>query len=219
LLDSDTEQALDIIELTFGIIDSDLRKLKDWEMQRHRIRQSPDSAIEELNKRFRQHGIGYQFESGQLIKMSSDHVYEQVAVPAIRLLHAQEFAGVSKEFLSAHEHYRHGRFDSAIGEASNALESTIKTIFDRRKIPYDKHWTANKLIRKFFEADLTPEYLASSFESLIKILQGPPTVRNRESGHGEGSLPREIPPYLAEYALDSAAAGILFFVRAHLSAK
>jgi hypothetical protein len=219
LLHSDTGQALDIIELTFRLIDSDLRKLSERDRQRRRIRQSPDKAIEELNKRFRQHGIGYRFESGQVIKMSSDHIYEQATAPAIRLLHAQEFTGPSNEFLAAYEHYRHGRYDSAIGEASNALESTIKTIFEKREIPYGKNWTANQLIRKFFETGLIPTYLQSSFENLINAIQGLPTIRSKESAHGEGAVPVEIPQYLAEYALNAAAAAILFFVGAHMSAK
>ena len=137
LLESNTEQGLDIIELTFRLIDTKLRKLKDWERQRHGIRQSPDSAIRELNERFRQHAIGYRFESGQVIKMSSDYLHEQVTLPAIRLLNAEGFAGASREFMVAHDHYRHGRYDVAIGEASNSLESTIKTIFDKRGITYE----------------------------------------------------------------------------------
>lgn len=217
LLASGTEQALDIIELTFGIIDSEIRKLNDWERQRHRIGLSPDNAIQELNKRFRQHGIGFRFEAGQLVKMSSDYLHEQVTLPAIRLLNAEGFAGASREFMVAHDEYRHGRYDVAIGEASNSLESTIKTIFDKRGITYGERSTANQLIRKFFEAGLVPQYLMSSFENLINTLQGLPTVRNKESAHGEGSAPKQVPPFLAEYALNAAATAILFFVGAHVA--
>jgi Domain of unknown function (DUF7014)/AbiJ N-terminal domain 4 len=217
LLESDTEKALDIIELTFRLIDSALRKLSDWERQRHRIRQSPDSAIQELNKRFRQHAIGYRFESGQVIKMSSDYLHEQVTLPAIRLLNTEGFAGASREFMVAHDHYRHGRYDVAIGEASNSLESTIKTIFDKQGITYRERSTANQLIRKFFETGLVPEYLRSSFENLINTLQGLPTVRSKESAHGEGLAPKQVPPFFAEYALNAAATAILFFVAAHVS--
>jgi hypothetical protein len=54
---------------------------------------------------------------------------------------------------------------------------------------------------------------------LGNILQGVPTIRSKESAHGEGAVPRDVPSYLAEYALNATAAAILFFVRAHLSKK
>lgn len=219
LRNASTEMALDVIELTFRAIDIAVRELGAYKRSQYGLDLSPDEAIDMLNKRFRQHGIGYRFENGQLIKMASDHMHEQVTVPAIQLLSTEGFAGPSKEFMTAHEHYRYGRYDSAIGEASNALESTIKTIFEKREIVYEKTWPANRLIMAFFRANVVPSYLESSFANLVNILQGVPTIRSKESAHGEGAVPRDVPSYLAEYALNATAAAILFFVRAHLSKK
>jgi hypothetical protein len=212
------DRALDIIQVTFREIDVVFfREMSSRDRDRARIRLTPDDAIQELNKRFRQHAIGYQYESGQIFRQDSDYVHQEVVVPAITLLKDENFIGPLKEFMNAHDHYRHGRYDNAIGEASNALESTIRTIFDKRRVPYEKQWTANKLIRTFFDVGLVPNYLKSSFENLINTLQGLPTIRNNESGHGEGSEPRVVPRYLAEYALNAAAAAILFFIGASIN--
>ncbi len=215
LLECDTKKALDIIELTFRMIDEELRKLNNSQRREHRIRLLPDGAIKELNERFQEHRLGYRFENGYLIKMESEYLHTEVTVPAIQLLVSEQFAGAAKEFLDAHEHYRHGRYDSAITEASNSFESTMKTIFERRGIPYEKNWPAKNLIERLFQADLLPKYLENLFSNLKNVLQALPTMRNKESAHGEGTVPLEIPPHLAAYALHLAAASTLFLVQAH----
>jgi hypothetical protein len=77
--------------------------------------QSPDDAIEELNNRFRESGIGYQFESGEVVRVDSQFIHSDVVKPTLQILgNSQEFAGANDEFLSAHEHYRHQRFKSVL---------------------------------------------------------------------------------------------------------
>ena len=62
----DTTGALDLIDLTFNFIDKKLRRLSAYDRARTGITQDPDSAIRELNHRLLEHGIGYQFEGGEL---------------------------------------------------------------------------------------------------------------------------------------------------------
>jgi len=73
----DTTGALDLIDLTFNFIDKELRRLSAYDGARTGITQDPDSAIRDLNHRLLEHGIGYQFEGGELIvtqKCSQFHV-------------------------------------------------------------------------------------------------------------------------------------------------
>lgn len=51
------------------------------------------SAIEELNQRFQEHNIGYQFQNGQLMKQTDQYVHEEVVLPALTLLMDPQFRG------------------------------------------------------------------------------------------------------------------------------
>jgi hypothetical protein len=217
LLRQNAVKALRLIELTFSMMEKELKDMSRMKRQQYRIRLTPDQAIHELNRRFQEHRIGYQYEGGQLIKIESEYFHTEVTMPALQLLATKGFEGPAKEFLDAHEHFLQGRYDSAITEASNSLESTIKSIFKARKITYNKNWAAKDLIQKSFEIGLIPRYLESYFENLRNVLQGLPTVRSKESAHGVGAVPVDLPPFLAAYAINSAAANILFLVSAHKS--
>ena len=64
---------------------------------------NPDEAIAELNVRFREHAIGYQYASGQVVRIDSEFLHQKVVKPALHLLSAPQFAGAEKEFLKAHK--------------------------------------------------------------------------------------------------------------------
>lgn len=213
----EAKQALDLIEISFVAIDNVVRRLghADWR------RQTPDGAIEELNYRFREHNIGYQFvPGGRLIKIDTEYVHSEVVRPAISLLQDARFRGPEDEFLKAHEHYRHGRHKEAISEALKAFESTMKAICDARRWHYSPTATAKELIEIVLANGLIPSPLQSQFASLRSVLEsGLPTVRNKASGHGQGAEPVEVPGYLAAYALHLAASNIVFLVEAHRTAK
>ncbi|MCH8007271.1 MAG: hypothetical protein IIC91_00220 [Chloroflexi bacterium] len=208
--------ALDIIELSFRLIDKYVRNMEPWKLQAAGATQDADSAIEELNHRFREHSIGYQFAGGQLVKVDSEYVHSEVVQPALSLLHDAKFKGPEEEFLKAHEHYRHGRHKEAITEALKAFESTLKAICDKRKWPYSAGAGAKDLIQVVFDNGLVPTPLLSQFTSLRAILEsGLPTVRNKMSGHGQGSQTLTVPDYLSAYALHTAAANIVLLVEAY----
>jgi len=216
LLQANTEDALDLIEITFRVIDRAVRRLPLLNRRDTNITQDPDEAIKELNHRFREHGIGYQFESGELMRVDSQFVHAEVVKPALALLHEAGFKGAQEEFLKAHDHYRHGRSKEAIAEALKAFESTMKAICAARKWPYPATATAKALIDILFEKELIPAPMQSHFTALRTTLEaGLPTVRNKTSGHGQGAQPVVIPDYMAAYALHLAATNIVMLVQAH----
>jgi hypothetical protein len=135
LLTASTERALDIIEMTARLIDTYFRKLEFSERAASRISQDADDALEELNARFREHSIGFQYEHGQLIRVDSQYVHAEVVKPALVLLAQAGFKGAEQEFHSAHKHYREKKFKEAAVDALKALESTMKIICDK------KNWT------------------------------------------------------------------------------
>lgn len=214
LLNAPTLEALDLIELSFRAV-SDLRSLVDssfyWSVQ-----QSPEEAIEELNYRFREHGVGYQFEGGEVVRVDSRYVHAEAVKPAISLLNTAGFEGASEEFLDAHEHYRRGEHGDAMSDALKAFESTMKAICDENGWSYRQGDTAKALVKTMLDNGLVPRYMETHLAGLRNTLEaGLPTVRNKNSGHGQGLLPKKVPDYFAGYALHLAATNIVFLVEAH----
>jgi hypothetical protein len=213
------EQALDIIELSFNVLDTIVRK-HAANLVYLEATQEPDDAIAELNHRFREHAIGYQFMGGQLVRVDSQYIHDQVVEPALVLLHERGFKGPEDEFLRAHEHFRAGKNKEAIVEALKAFESTMKAICDERKWQYSSTATAKDLINVLFAEGLVPSYLQTQFTALRTTLEaGLPTARNKTSGHGQGSNRVVVPDHLAAYTLHLAAANIVLLVQAHKNMK
>lgn len=214
------EKALDFIVCAFQYIDQELRRDPEYSMpsmfsQSHKVTKI-DEAIEELNQRFEEHHIGYQFKNGDLIKRTEEYIHEEIVVPGLALLSDPRFKGAQEEFLNAHRHFREQRYKEAVADALKAFESTMKTILDQLGWPYSKDKdTAKALLKILFEKHLIPSMLQNEFTQLHGLLEtGLLTVRNRTSGHGQGAEPVVLPKYVAEYALHLAAANIVFLVHA-----
>ncbi|HAS0834857.1 TPA: hypothetical protein I3292_004920, partial [Enterobacter cloacae subsp. cloacae] len=195
LKEKDPEKCLDVIELTFKCINGYVRQ-NSWEFRD--CHQSPDDAIEELNNRFRESGIGYQFESGEVVRVDSQFIHSDVVKPTLQILgNSQEFAGANDEFLSAHEHYRHQRFKECLNDCLKSFESLMKAIHKKRSWEYGSTDTAKKLISSCLSNGLIPDYMQNQFSSLRILLEsGVPTIRNKEGGHGQGDEVTNVPEHL-----------------------
>ena len=210
------DYSIDLIEVSFQYIDQNCRKFNAAEQQRRGITRSASGAIAELNERFRRAGVGYQFESGQIVRISSDFVHAEVVRPALRFLHQPGFEGPCNEFLQAFDHFKSGEYRDAITDANNAFESTLKAICDARKWEYDKRARASDLLKAVRSKSLFPTYLDNSFDQLASTLSsGLPEIRNNEGSHGQGAKLTETPEYVAAYALHLAASSILFLAECY----
>lgn len=207
----DYEKALDVIELSFQVIDALVREKPVF----FRSSITPDNAIDELNTRFREHGVGYQYETGQIIRVDSQLIHHEVVKPALNFLSDTHFKGANQEFLSAHEHFRAGKYKECINDCLKAFESTMKAICDKHGWDYGKHDTAKQLIKIMFEEGLIPDYMQQHFSALRATLEaGVPTIRNKQSGHGQGSEPIAVPESIVAYALHLTASNIVFLAKA-----
>ncbi len=217
--EGDVERALDVVQLVFQVILFHREVLEQHRQNDHlgELKQTPEEAIDELNARFKEHGVGYQFENGQIVRVDSQLLHAEIVKPALALLHDKAFAGPNDEFLKAHEHHRHGRQEECLVDCLKAFESTMKVICDKRGWPYDKNKdTVSKLIDVVFTRGLIAPHVQGEFTALRGILEsGLPPTRNRNAGHGQGARVRTVPPYLAAYALHTTAANIVFLVEAH----
>ena len=176
---------------------------------------NPHTSVEELNARFREHGVAYQIVGGKAVKTGSVFTHDEIVKPALIVLHDQRFEGADFEFRRAHEHHRHGRHEEAIADCLKALESTLKVICKRRGWEFEETDGAKRLIAIAFAHELIPKELEGQFGALRGALEsGVPTIRNKMSGHGAGEKPRRVPEHLAAYALHLTASAMLFLTSA-----
>ena len=204
-----TDATLDIIEICFRCIDNWVRD------QVYNPLMGADEAIKELNDRFREAGIGYQYESGEIIRVDSQIVHSEMVKPALVLLHKKIYSNAGEEFLAAHKHYRDGRYQECLTSCAKAFESVMKIICDKRRWPYNQKDNASKLVDAILSNGLIPTHFQTQFNALRSMLEsGIPTPRNQQSAHGQGAIKIEVPDYLASFLLHQTAATILMLAQA-----
>ena len=98
--EENVERVLDCVELCCQAVNLEMRE--HWVLFG---KEDPDQVLKEVNQRFREHGVGYKFESNQIIRVDSELVHAEVVIPALKLLAKPEFKGPNEEFLKAHDHY------------------------------------------------------------------------------------------------------------------
>lgn len=156
LQEEDVERQLDVIELSFRYIDKIVRNPQF--LHGNDACQRVDHAISELNVRFKEHGVGFQFVQGEIVRVDSELLHSEAVKPALRLLNEKSYQGAQQEFLSAYEHYRHGKHKEALNDCLKSFESTMKAICDRHNWEYPSNATAKTLIQICFDNDLIPSF-------------------------------------------------------------
>jgi len=216
ILAGSTEEVIDITEVAFKIINTLIRTQSRSASEGARVQQDPDDAIGELNQRFQEHAVGYQFAGNEIIRIDSQLLHAKVVEPALQLLHDARFTTASEEFLKAHENYRKGNTEDALVWCLKAFESTMKIICDDRGWIYDSRAQAKDLIKVVLDNGLVKTYMQEQLTGLrISLESGVPTIRNKEGGHGQGNTPRTVPPYLTSYTVHLTAANIVLLVEAY----
>jgi hypothetical protein len=217
LHEEDQEKVLDLVEVSFRLL-SRLRLSPEW---RSRVPQEKfDRAVNELNGRFREYGIGYQYENGQIVRVESQFIHVEVVKPALALLRAEGYAEANAEFLKALEHCRKGETKECLNECLKTFESTMKAICTKRKWAFKAKDTAKELIDVCLKNGLTPPLIHSHIRSVRATLaRGIPTIRNRLPGRGQEVQLMDVPPHYAGYMLHLTAATIQFLVESEKAFK
>lgn len=146
LLNCDSyERCLDIVEICFRIIENYVARNYDYYKKTTTSTQDPIDAVNELNSRFKEAGVGYQFESGELIRIDSQFIHSETVKPVLHLLSSDKaYRGANDEFLSAHEHYRHKRYKECLNDCLKSFESLMKAIHEKHCWSYNQNDTAKK---------------------------------------------------------------------------
>jgi hypothetical protein len=209
------EAALDMIDLSFGLIHYVLGDYGEGAREAQGIKVSSQDAIDELNQRFREHGLGYQHEAGRLIRMDNQYVHAEVIKPALALLGGGQFQVANKDFLTAHKHHRERDYKDCVVACQRAFESTLKAICTARGWSFQKGDRAAELVTIVRNNGLFPAYLDKGFDTYVALLKtGLPGVRNNAGGHGDEPSALPVPAYIAAHALHLSAANIVMAVEA-----
>lgn len=209
LTTDDSDQCLDIIELTFRFYEKVL--CKKWPF--NSSDKDPKKFIDELNIRFLENNLGFEYVNGKIIRQDSKYIHKEIVKNAISLLNDNNFEGATDEFMNAHKHYREGNYKEALNDSLKAFESTMKTICQKKNWEYKQTFNAKKLIEVMFNNEIIPKSMQSHFYGLKTTLEsGIPTIRNKNSGHGQGEAKVKVSRSLAHYGLNLTAVNIVFLV-------
>lgn len=178
-------------------------------------------AFYEMNYRFKQHNLGYEFVDDKLIRKDNELLHQETIKPALKLLIKTGFEGAEQEFLDAFEHRRKGENKDAILDALKSFESTMKAICDGMGYSYDPaKSTAKELITILENNGFYPAYMNNHMTSLRTSLEsGLPTMRNKNAGHGQGAVVLNVSDEFAEYALNLAATNIVLLTKIYAMKK
>jgi hypothetical protein len=204
-----------MVELTFRVIDRSIRQYERYERANESLKQTPDDAIEELNVRFREHAVGFQYIDGGIVRVDSQFIHSEAVKPALTLLNVAGFEKAREDFHLAHQHYREGRHKDCVVACQRAFESALKAVCALRKWSFNQGDRASELIKVVRKGGLFPEYLDAGFDTFVAMLKtGLPDIRNNAGGHGEAPLTPPVPSYIASYALHMTATNIVMLCEA-----
>lgn len=172
-------------------------------------------AVKELNTRFKQHGIGYEFSNNSFLRIDSQFVHGEIVKPALNLLTDPDYSRAQEEFVAAHGYHLEGDATAALNECNKSLESVLKVICTKQKWQCSSSGGAGNLIDTVIKKGLVPQHWKTLFPTLTNLLAGVSKARNQLSGHGRGNQEAvSIPPHVISYAMHMTAAATLFLVTA-----
>ena len=102
-VNSNDTDFLDVIDYFFYIIDKKLRTLTPEYKYDYDADKAVNDAIVELNYRFKQHNLGYEFVNSQIIAVDSTFLHKTAVKPALKLLFEEGFEGAEDEIRNAYE--------------------------------------------------------------------------------------------------------------------
>lgn len=208
------DELIDAIELSLVLLDTYVGP--NAHFFKGFARKTAEQAISEFNERLMEAGIGYQFVSGNIVRVDSFAMHSEIVLPALVLLSEPGFEAANSEYLSAHEHYRHRDFEPCLMECAKSFESVLKIISAARGWGASESDTSSRLIQAAVDAGFLNNYLQAGFTSLRSMLEsGVPVPRNKSAGHGAGTTQRTVPAELAAFQLHQTGAAILFLVESH----
>lgn len=207
-----TEKILDVIEITFyyiGVMEKILIERHNY----HNIYYTKTKAIEDLNTRFKENGVGYEYTNDQIIRVDNKLLHKEIIQNTLNFIGNPDYINVNEEFLKAHEHFRFNKYHECLNECLKAFESTMKIVISKNCWELNETATAKNLINILIVNEFFKISEQSYLSAIKNLLEGHiPTIRNKNSGHGQGTIKIEVPSSLASYMLYITGATINYII-------
>lgn len=132
-----TDKAIDVIELSFRYIDQVIRDKFHVPDENEPDSILPDKAIDQLNRRFLEHSVSYQYASGLILKVDSQDIHSEVVKPGEELPNNTQQAVNNSPINNENKKYFIGHGGSSEWlKLRNLLENTLKLPYEEfNRIP------------------------------------------------------------------------------------
>ena len=166
--------------------------------------------IAELNHRFRENGVGYEFnyEANEIVRIDNQVLHQEAIRPAIHLLADPTYKTANEEYLAALEDYKKGDLGDCLTKCCSSLESVMKIICDKKGWQHDPKAKTGPLLKIVLPKLGLPPF----FEQPLIVIA---SMRHTLSpSHGAGTKERRVDEYMARYALNASGSAIVLLVEA-----
>ena len=198
----DVEKALSVIEL-----------LGTFLVGKYRLE---SASKDRINSRLLQAGIGWKIgEDGLLFNLEDETFFEEVTAPCLSILGKGGFSQAHKHFLDAYQELKQKKFDDALTDCGQSIESVIKTRLCQVGVDDVTHLNWNKLRPLLLKHIIIPSYLQNYQNNLFEVMGGLLTARNKDGAHGsEEGAASQLDECFVRFAINQTAANILFIAEA-----
>lgn len=171
-------------------------------------------AFDRVNVRLLRAGIGWKLTEHGLIQIEDEAFFENVTAPCLSALGRKGYRQAYGHFLDAYKCLKEGEFIEALTNCGRAFESIVKTRLVSLVNNVDhKNWNALKPLLK--EHMSIPPYMESYLNQLLGVMEGVPTARNKDGGHGKSEDVHVVADEnFIRFIINQTAANILFIAEA-----
>jgi hypothetical protein len=168
------------------------------------------NAGDRVNQLFERHRFGYRIEDGEIRKVGSPALDEEVVGPALLAVQRPGWDEAERSFKEALQHQRgpESENDDALTAANAALEAALKAAGFR-----GTH--LGPLAKDFKSSHTVPPELKGVPEALDTLLKRSGVLRNTlGDSHGKAAGAPQVPQELVDLAINWAGAFIVYLSRA-----
>lgn len=215
--DTSLDSRLDFLEISFRLL-----RRRTSSIGRYRpnadIPMLLDRGVAELNCRFYQHGLGFRFDAAaqMLVLVDSDVLYAEAIEPAFELLSRRGYQAAENSLRRAFTRLREGNLEEAIVAAGQALDGVLKHVVAEENLT-PKSNLARDLVAAVCPVLFGKGTAHGYVDSVRTLLERTQTVRNQNAAHGAGPEGRDVPDYIASFALNATATAIMVLLRARVA--
>jgi hypothetical protein len=163
-------------------------------------------AEDRVNELFERHRFGYRITTGEVHKIGSPLLEEEVIGPTLLAVARPGWDQVERSFHEALEHQRGGETDDALTAAHAAVEAALKAVGMSGQF--------GAMTKQFRNSPFVPAYLRATpdaLDALLTLLDRSNAIRSSAGdAHGKESGADEVPQALADLAIHWAGAFIVY---------